>query len=125
MTDKRTSLAGYDMDALKEVFLKAIKKYIGRKNAITGRELLISILFFDDIDITQRQMRDLINIMRNQEIPICSESGVGYWWPATPEEVIKFVEQEIESRGKNLLKTASQVRKGIPNVFGPQLELEI
>ena len=122
MTDKRTSLAGYNMDALKELFLKAIKKYIGRKNAISGKRLLTEFIFMIDGDISQRQMRDLINIMRNQEIPICSESGVGYWWPANPEEVIKFVEQEIESRGKNLLKTASQVRKGIPNVFGPQLK---
>lgn len=113
-----------DMERVKTRFLTIIKTFVGRSNAIAGKELH-SLLQISCISITQRQMRDLIHEMRNQEIPICSESGVGYWWPATPEEVIKFVEREIESRAKSLFTTASKVRKGIPNVFGPQLELEI
>ena len=124
MTDKRTSLAGYNINYLRETFLNVIKQCVGRKNAITGKETLLRLEFFD-LDISQRQMRDLIKIMRNQQIPICSESGIGYWWPATPQEITKFVERELDSRASSLHYTASQVRKGIANVFGPQLELEI
>ena len=124
MSDLRTKLAGRNVDYLKREFLYIIKRFEGRKNAITGKEAL-SLLEFVGVNISQRQMRDLIKIMRNQQIPICSESGVGYWWPATPEEITKFVERELDSRASSLHYTASQVRKGIPNVFGPQLELEI
>lgn len=70
----------------------------------------------------ERKVRMAIAEMRKDGEPVCSDSGGGYWWAESLEEV-EAVTAELEGRAKDLLETASVMRKRALEAFGAQARL--
>lgn len=70
----------------------------------------------------ERKVRMAIAEMRKDGEPICSDSGGGYWWAESLEEV-EAVTAELEGRAKDLMETASVMRRRAIEAFGAQARL--
>lgn len=70
----------------------------------------------------ERKVRLAIAEMRKDGEPVCSDSGGGYWWAESLEEV-EAVAAELEGRAKDLLETANVMRKRALEAFGAQARL--
>lgn len=70
----------------------------------------------------ERKVRMAIAEMRKDGEPVCSDSSGGYWWAESLEEV-EAVTAELEGRAKDLLETASVMRKRAIEAFGAQPQL--
>ena len=65
----------------KDTIAEHLKRYhLGEKNAATSRELETAF------DIRGKELRDLVNTLRREGVPIAS-SGAGYFYAATELEV--------------------------------------
>jgi len=70
----------------------------------------------------ERKVPMAIAEMRKDGEPVCSDSGGGYWWAESLEEV-EAVTAELEGRAKDLLETANVMRKRALETFGAQARL--
>lgn len=56
------------------------------------------------LNVPDRKMRNAINIARKMGVPILSGQN-GYWYSLDPDEIRKFITNELDSRIDDLLRT--------------------
>ena len=95
----------------------------GRENAITGVNLRQYILSVAKVEVTEPGLRDLVRGLRLSGQPICSASGVGYWWPARQQEIFDTAKNEFHDRAMALLAVEKALKLAAIELFGPQLGL--
>lgn len=67
-----------------------------------------------------RKVRDHINGMRKNSIPICAKSGTGggYFWPVCWSELDGFIAKELHAKAMDLLEQESILRKVGEKMWG-------
>ena len=94
--------------------------HVGRRNAISRDDLLLSLAPMGFKDIDDREMRACINQMRHKGELICSTGGIngGYWYAADNEDVYKFTSKEFKPRAMDLLEQAQAMEAAAERLFG-------
>jgi len=92
-----------------DIMAGILSYHVGEDNAISRKELLRQ--FRQRHNLTDRQIRLLINQMRKDGEPICSRGGRngGYWIARNYSELEAFIEGELRSRAYDMLETAKKM----------------
>jgi len=107
---------------LQRALLRIIKEaHAGKAQATTLEDLRSQ--YFPELG-DSRAIRQAINEMRKDGIPIGSLGGVGTYWPADIKEAMECV-AELRAKGYDLLDTAASMEKGAIAHFGEQQVLGI
>lgn len=104
---------------LRSFILGHILLLVGRHAAITDEEICALL---GKSPSYERTVRDAIRDLRKAGHPICSESGVGYWWPASREEA-EGTAAELRSRATDMFDTAKLIEDSADRLFGGQRSL--
>ncbi len=105
-----------------------LSKHIGKDNPVSRWELVERIFGREaaanrgNNNPFDRQIREIIEKYRVEDLIVSSSNGAGYWLAANQEE-IGIIADEYEKRSKNMLLKASQLRKRGLEKFGPQMKL--
>lgn len=97
-------------EGLDKQILKILSFRVGREKAISRAEM-VRLLARHGYKVDEREMRAAINLLRKNEVLICSTGGKngGYWIGESYEDVIDFCEKEITPRINDLAKTRSSL----------------
>lgn len=133
--------AGVDFDYLyskdvaeKFCVLLALKYAIGHDNRLSRPELVrrTAAIWRRKIDgktppPRERKIRQIVHDLRRHGALILSTGGKkgGYWITDNFEEGLIFAERELEARGKDLLTTASVIKKSLQRRFGGQQKMNL
>lgn len=105
-----------------------LSKHIGKENPVSRWELVTRIFGQEaaanrgNNNPFDRQIREIIEKYRVEDLIVSSSNGAGYWLAANQTE-IEIIADEYEKRSKNMLTKASQLRKRGVEKFGPQMPL--
>lgn len=110
------------MDHLHQVILSVIKGAAGRPSALNRPEFLSRVNRYLRDPIGERELRHAVRTLRRHGHPICSASGVGFWWPLGLGEV-EACAAELDSKAKDMLLTRRMMLEGAVAHFGRQREL--
>lgn len=126
----RISLDQTDQERLQRAVKNVLQSRIGIENAITGKELTkwLKMTGWDNFSFERlhRAVRVTITTLRQEYAePICSQGGVGYWWPMDPEEGQIFVRETL-SRIEDLKLSLAGYQRGLSREFGiPEAQMEL
>lgn len=105
-----------------------LSKHIGKTNPVSRWELVERIFGREaaanrgNNNPFDRQIREIIEKYRVEDLIVSSSNGAGYWLAADQSEV-NIIADEYEKRSKNMLDKASRLRKRGVEKFGPQMKL--
>lgn len=92
--------------------LSLLSRHIGRDKGIRVKELS------RELDITERQVRSLVEALRLEGHAVCGHPKTGYFIAATEEELNETCEF-LESRSmKGLLQTSRMKKISLPDYIG-------
>ena len=95
---------------------RIIRGRVGREQSITD----IGICgMMGKSEKFERTVRRAVTAMRKKGVPICSESGRGYWWPINIEDT-RSTAAELRSRAVDMFDTATSFERGAIALFGGQ-----
>lgn len=116
--------SGFDMDelidnlpaGLERAILRTLEFHTGRKNFISGDDLVVEVRKMGFPKTDNREVRICIELLRTSGRPgcwICSTGGIygGYWMAADQEELEEFIQREFESRARKLNIEATAMRQ--------------
>lgn len=96
--------------------LEVLSGHIGRDNGVTVRTLA------DELDITERTVRELVSELRIDGVAVCGHPRDGYFIAANRQEVEETC-QFLRARAMHSLVLESHLRRiPLPDLFG-QLHL--
>ncbi|NCJ05182.1 hypothetical protein GS597_01335 [Synechococcales cyanobacterium C] len=72
----------------------------------------------------QREVRELITVLREQGWPICSHPSVGYFWANSPEDLEQTIEF-LRGRAMTSLRQISRLRRVALPLLSGQQELSL
>jgi hypothetical protein len=105
-----------------------LTKHIGKENPVS-RWKLVEHIFGREAAANRgnnnpfdRQIREVIEKYRVEDLIVSSSNGAGYWLAADQSEV-KIIADEYEKRSKNMLDKAGRLRKRGMEKFGAQIRL--
>ncbi len=123
--------AGFDLEemidnlpaGLERTILRILDFHTGRKNFISGEDLVEQVHLMGFRDTENREVRASINQLRKSGRPgswICSTGGIegGYWMAESQEELEEFCQREFDSRAKDLFEQAAAMRKAAERKWG-------
>jgi biotin operon repressor len=84
--------------------LQALQQHIGHRCGISGRKLA------QQLEITERRLRDCISVLRDNGIAVCGTPETGYYIAETAEELDGFCAW-LQSRAMHSLTLLSRLRK--------------
>ncbi len=85
---------------------------VGRSRAVKGRDIAARI------GVTRlRTVGEVVELLREQGIPICSASDCGYWRASTAEEVEASL-RESERRARSMLRQRRLLRAALAMMRG-------
>lgn len=105
-----------------------LSKHIGKENPVSRWELVERIFGREaaanrgNNNPFDRQIREIIEKYRVDDLIVSSSNGAGYWLAANMTE-IEIIAAEYEKRSKNMLWKASRLRERGIEKFGPQMKL--
>ncbi|HQN44956.1 MAG TPA: hypothetical protein PLA25_12535 [Anaerolineaceae bacterium] len=120
MTNKRPAYTAHSLK-LDEAILAVLP--VGADKALT-RDIIIARVSIYGQHPTERQFRAAIHDMRQAGQLICSSAGEnpGYYKPATLNDVLDFVQSEIEPRITDLAKTKVRLLAAARAAFGDAVQ---
>ena len=95
--------------------INKLKNHVGRGNAIPGDQLCKELGFKDT-----RALREVVEGLRKEHLPIMSLPGVGYWWPMSWGEDEHHCINNLRDMGKKFFWAAEGAEKGLKEEFGDQ-----
>lgn len=105
-----------------------LSKHIGKDNPVSRWELVERIFGREaaanrgNNNPFDRQIREVIEKYRVEDLIVSSSNGAGYWLAADQTEV-DIIADEYEKRSKNMLDKAGKLRKRGMEKFGAQIRL--
>ena len=114
-----------ELASIENEVLSFIKTHCrGRKNAKTQKQIVHAInMSATKHIIGSRKLRDIVsNLIMYREIPICTSSYCGYYWPASRAEGQQSY-LETKSRIVELNKRADGLEAGLDRAFEAQQSL--
>ena len=92
-----------------QAVMKGLKKYVGKKNAMPGSKICLGFTTNTKFKLKGARLRKIINHLRNEGEPICSNSK-GYFYPANNQELLDTV-VSIGQRIDSQLQILNQLKK--------------
>lgn len=86
-----------------------IEHHNTESRAVKNREL--RLLF----NLTDRQVRILVNQLRQEGKPVCS-SSVGYWYGTSPEDINKTI-YKMEAQVEKMRKSIKGLREALGEIY--------
>ena len=118
----------FDADVYRNKLLAELSGHVSEPNAISMTELFETVYerpWHDRVNDT-RNIRELITVMREEGVPICSsfsQNGGGYYLAAAGSELANYL-RKTERRALLILMRNAKIKKiSLPNYLG-QLKLE-
>jgi hypothetical protein len=102
--------------------LAVLQGRVGVINAISAADLASKASAFYNVEITGREIRQVVHDLRISGQPICSGSN-GFYWPDSLQDVLRTADLEFRSEAKSLLQTARKIREAGRRLFGGQNRL--
>jgi hypothetical protein len=130
--DIEALIQGMDF-CLERAILRILSFHMGEDNAISRQGLMENLAMhgFDygtgQMDprtkrrvFNDRPVRDQINQMRKNSVPICAKSGVGggYFWPVRWSELDAFIAKELHGKAMDLLEQEKILRQVGEKMWG-------
>jgi len=113
---------------LDKVILSRLNEHIGKENAIKRPDLLAKVHeHFDCHEVTDRQMRKIINDMRKQGILICSiasEDG-GYFLAENLIEYHEFARRELGAKIADMSESLQAMDRAAKEIFGDAAQMSL
>ena len=111
-------------DVIKRYLALIIHSKVGVTNAITQSGILESLnrYGFEYKPGDMRSIRIVINEMREEGIPILGSSGIGYYLPASWDEVMDSTTTE-RAKARSAMITCRTIRKAARKYYPPQSKL--
>lgn len=92
--------------------LAVMSRHIGKDNGIKAEHLA------SEMDITTRQVRELVSALREDGTAVCGKPETGYYIANTPEELEETC-QFLRNRALHSLTLESRLRKiPLPDLLG-------
>lgn len=105
------------------IVFDALADRVGAENGITARKFVIHLLGFWD-EGAERQLRHIIEALRNEGHPVCAHPGTGYYLARTADEVDKTC-LFLYSRAMASLKQIAKLKRIAVPDFRGQLNLPV
>jgi hypothetical protein len=108
-------------DRVQRAVLRILTVHVGRDNAITDDEIC-RMMGKEPVKF-ERTVRLAIKAWREEHrIPICSESGIGYYLPASRSDATRTA-NELYSRAARIREAGDAIRSAADELFGAQESL--
>lgn len=105
------------LELVPEQVVELIQCQVGRDQALKAGEIVEMLTNRRTHPGLERQVRQIVKTYRAQGCPICADSGVGYWWPSSGEEV-KTTRDTLRQRGLCSLFLAGKLHRQLPAFYG-------
>lgn len=106
----------------KALLLTVMSVFIGKANGVTAKQLVELINFRCATQITQRELRSLVEALREDGYHICATPTHGYFIAKSPTELEETCEFLRSRAMRSLKQIAAMKRISMPDLFG-QLKL--
>jgi len=119
-------------EALKPVVVELLKSFHRGKERRAEKWKLVELACAVKIpeqertnnNMYERRVREAVEMLRNEGALICSDSGGGYWWAQSIEDVLA-VSDGLRRRARSLLRTARSLRRNGLHEFGGQMRMRL
>ena len=101
------------MTYVETVLINTLKHHVGKENAIPGDKLCKELGLKDT-----RALREVVEGLRKEHLPIMSLPGVGYWYPESWGEDEHHCINNLRDMGKKFFRDAEYVEKGLLELAG-------
>jgi hypothetical protein len=106
-----------ESDRDREKLLALMQQQVGRDQALKAGEI-VEMLTGDRTDPgKERIVREIVQELRRLGCPICSDSAVGYWWPATADELRSTMDL-LHQRGLSSLYLKGKLARQLSTLEG-------